>query len=403
MAATAPLEGVRVLDFTTVFLGPYCTKILAEMGADVIKVESSEGDAARWVGPSHSPGMGGTFLVLNSGKRSISVDLKQKQGRDALAALIADVDVLVHSMRPAASRRLGLDYESVAALNPRVVHCAAEGFDGRGPNAGRPAYDDIIQAECGLAALQGEMAEGEPTYAASVIADKTVGLLLLSAVLAALFERERTGLGQSVTVPMLEAMVVFVLAEHAYGRVFTPALAPAGYPRALSANRRPYRTADGHIAVMPYNNKHWTACFSVIGRGDLVNDERFADIGARTANIDAAYAALAAALTARGTAEWLELFNAADVPCGAVVTPEELLDSEDFHARDVLGERDHPTEGAVRTLPLPLRFSRNRYGAERPAPHLGEQSVDVLREAGLSAQAVRDLVDGGIVRVGAPS
>lgn len=398
MTATGPLAGVRVLDLTSVMLGPYCTRIMADLGADVTKVEPASGDDARWIGPARSPGMGATFMILNSGKRSLAVNLKDPRGRAALSKLIQRTDVVVHSMRAEAAGRLALTYKDVAVHNPRVVHSTIQGFGPAGPAAGRPAYDDVIQAACGMADLQGRHALGEPQYVASVIADKTVGLIALSGILAALVERGHSGRGQAIEIPMFEAMVHFVLAEHLYGGVFEPPLDVIGYPRALSPHRHPYRTADGYIAVMPYNDSHWAAFFDVLGRPDLADDPRFIDVGARTVHIDDLYGFVDGGLRQRTTAEWIALLQAQDIPCAAVASLDDLVASNDLRGRGVIGTFDHPTEGRIRTLPIPVDYGRTPRAPDRPAPRLGQHSVEILcDEAGLEEDLVAELVRDGVV------
>src|SRR5690606_15306502 len=297
-----PLQGVRVLDLTSVVLGPYATMLLGDMGADVIKIEGPEGDTTRTTGPTRSPGMAAIYLAANRNKRSLVLDLKQERAAEALWRLIDTADVFVHSIRPQAIARLGFGPDAVLSRNPRIVYAGIHGFGEAGPYAGRPAYDDIIQAACGLSALM-ERTSGEPLHTPMVTADKTTGLTALYAILAALFARERTGRGQFVEVPMFEAMTSFVLTEHLYGHVFDPPEGPIGYTRVLAAWRRPYRTKDGWIAMLAYTDRQWSRFVTEAGRPELATDERYASLAARTRNIEEVYALVGDLLPQRTTAE----------------------------------------------------------------------------------------------------
>lgn len=396
-AGAGALDGVRVLDLTTVFLGPYCTQLLADMGADVIKIEPPGGDTTRYLGPTRSHGMSGTFLNVNRNKRSCVLDLKAPEAMEVLARMVPDCDVVVHNMRPAAAARLGIGHAWAAALNPKVIFCGAFGFGEAGRYAGRPAFDDSIQAISGIAAYQG-LLSGQPGYCGTVVADKVTGMMAANAIVAALFARERTGLGQSIDVPMFETMVAFALAEHMTGAAFEPPLGPPIYRRVVAQNRRPYATADGHLSVVPYNDKQWRQFFRVVGRDDLLEDARFADMAARTVNIDALYGILAEALTARSTADWQALLTENDIPNVPLTTPEELL--EDPHLADVgfFALRAHATEGQVRMTTPPVGFSATPSGIRRLAPALGEHTAEVLGGFGFSPAEIDALHARGVTR-----
>ena len=393
---SGPLTGLRVIDLTTTFLGPYCTLLLGDMGADVVKVESPEGDIIRQVGPHRSPGMGGIFLTANRSKRSVVLDLKRERGRDALRRLAADADVVVHNMRPRSAARLGITYDTLAERNPGLVYCAAYGFDQAGPYADRPAYDDIVQGVSGLAALQYDE-EGEPRYVATAVVDKTVGLMALSGILAALIERGRTGRGQAVDVPMFEAMATWTLLEHMGGWVFDPPLGPPGYTRLLSPDRRPYRTSDGHVCALIYTARHWRSFFDLVGEPEVLQDERYRTVTARSAHIDELYARVADVLARRTTAEWLEAFEQVDIPAMPLHTLDDLFDDPQLRASDVFSVVEHPSEGRVRSMRSPLQFSRTPATPERPAPRLGEHTGEVLREAGYGPDELADLLADGAV------
>ncbi len=380
---SGPLSGVRILDLTTVAMGPYATQIFGDMGADVIKIESESGDMFRQAAPQRHAGMGAAFLNLNRNKRSVVLDLKSAAGRDALLALVETADVLVSNLRPQSMRALQLDYESLRAINPRLVYCGAYGFSEKGTYAGRPAFDDIIQSMSGVAALQGRAgreAEAEPSYVNMIVADKSAGLTVAYAVAMALFERERSGEGQAIEVPMFETLVSFAMVEHLAGETFRPAVGPMGYERILSHHRRPYRTRDGFIGLMPYTDRHWTRFFALAGRADLAADTRFTTMGGRSQNIDILYRHLSEIVAERTTGAWMDLLADADIPMTPVASLDELLADRHLASIDFFGEVDHPTEGPVRTLGIPVSFSRTPGAIRRLAPNLGEHTDEILRE-----------------------
>lgn len=385
-----PLNGIRVVDLTTVMFGPYCTQIMGEMGAEVIKVESPEGDIGRQTGATRSPGMSAAHMMKGRNKRSIVLDLKQPTGLEVLERLTKTADVFVHNIRPQAARKLGIGYEAVAAWTPDIIYAEAIGFGEDGPYAERPAYDDLIQGMSGVAGLYG-MAGGEPRYAPTVMADKTSGLFLLYAITMALFHRERTGEGQRVQVPMFECMVSFLMNEHLQERTFEPATGPAGYQRLLTPHRRPYATKDGYLCVMPYNNRHWQSFFLLIDRPDLVADERFRQQSARSKHIDALYGIVAESMRTRTTAEWLHSLSEADIPCGPMNTPEDLFEDPHLQAVDMFPRITHPTEGPIRHLKVPVKFAKTPGGLQRHAERLGGSSLDVLHELGYSAAQIAEL------------
>ncbi len=379
-AASGPLAGVRVIDLTTVAMGPYATQILGDMGADVIKVESPEGDVFRYAAPQRHPGMGAAFLNLNRNKRSIVLDLKRPAERARLLELARDADVFVYNVRAQSMRKLGLDYETLAAANPRIIYCGAYGFSEAGPYAGQPAFDDIIQAMSGIAALQGHNSGAGPAYVNTIIADKAAGLTAAYAIAMALYERERSGHGQAIEVPMYETIVSFTLLEHMAGETFVPAVGAMGYERVLSPNRKPYRTRDGYIGLLPYTTAQWQRFFAAAGESALAADPRVADPSQRSRNINMLYAELARILATRTTAEWLELLKDADIPMAPVRTPDELLADPHLAAVDFFREVDHPSEGRMRTLGIPVRFSRTPGSVRSLPPRLDEHHDEILNE-----------------------
>ncbi len=392
-----PLTGVRILDFTSVVLGPLATQILGDYGAEIIKVESIDGDLNRASGVSLHPGMSSNFLAINRNKRSISIDLKSPEGRDILKRIIPTVDVLVHNMRVAAIERLGFGYRAVAALNPKIVYCAATGFGQDGPHRDKPAFDDIIQAACGLAGLNG-IGREHPDYTPSLIADKTTGMALVNAVLAALFHRERSGNGQCVEVPMFETMVAFTLAEHLGGLTFDPAPAKAGYARVIAGGRKPMQTKDGYIAILPFTGEQWAAVFDSVGRADLAKIYGVGDRHARNAKIVSMYRDLALAMRERTTAEWMDLCASMDIPATPIYALDDLPQHPHLKAVGLFQTANHPSEGPVRYVAPPTKFSATPAKVRYAAPLLGQHTREILGEAGYSEHEIASLEARRIVQ-----
>ncbi len=390
---SGPLAGIRVLDLTTVQMGPWCTRILADFGADVIKVESPEGDSNRYTGVPRHRGMSGTFQHNARGKRAIAIDLKHPAAKQALLRLAATVDALASNIRPAALARLGLDYESVKQANPSIVYLNMVGYGSAGRYAGRPAYDDLIQAASGIPMLL-KRSTGQPRYIPMAAIDRIVGSAAANALLAGLLSRARTGVGQQIEVPMFETMAQFVLSEHMQGQTFDPPTSPAGYPRTLSPHRRPYETKDGFVAVLPYNDGQWRRFFEAVGKSRILEtDPRFADIASRTANIDSLYEMIGEELKHRTTAEWLELLERNDIPCIRPHTLETLM--EDPHLADAGFFRweDHPSEGRIRTMREPSTWSETTPPTGQFAPRLGQHTREILSEAGFAAAEIDALIE----------
>ena len=371
-----PLQGIRVIDVTAVVMGPYCTQIMADMGADVIKVEPPEGDITRYVAQGPAPGMNGVFVNVNRGKRSVVLDLRSPEGVSALRALVETADVFIHSMRAKAIARLGFDYESVAAINPRIIYTNCYGYSRRGPDADRPAYDDTIQAECGLPAVQRQLT-GDATYVATIMADKVTGLTALYATMMALFHRERTGEGQEVEVSMFETMASFMLVEHANGAMFDPPLGPAVYPRTVAPNRRPYETKDGYVAALIYNDKHWKAFIEEVQ--PAWNTDAYATLEMRAKQIDTVYGLVAQTMRERTTDEWLTLFAELEIPATPINTLDSLFDSPQLNAAGLFETLDTP-HGRVRFPGVPTWFSRTPGRVAGYAPELGADTDAVLGE-----------------------
>jgi crotonobetainyl-CoA:carnitine CoA-transferase CaiB-like acyl-CoA transferase len=380
---TGPLVGVRVVDLTALVMGPYCTQIMADMGADVIKIEPPQGDDSRYVSVGPAPGLSGVFVNVNRGKRSVVLDLRSEAGKAALRALIKDADVFIHSMRFKAVAKLGFGYDEVAAINPAIIYTNCYGYGRRGPERDRPAYDDTIQAECGLPAVQ-EQLTGEANYVGTIIADKVAGLTALYATMMALFHRERTGEGQEVEVSMFETMASFILVEHANGAMFDPPLGPAVYPRTVAPNRKPYRTRDGHIAALIYNDKHWNAFIDTV-RPAWATD-LYATLERRARHIDTIYALVAETLAERTTDEWIALFRELEIPAAAIHTPDALFDNPHLNAVGLFETVDTP-HGPVRFPGVPTWFSRTPGRVAGPAPELGADTAEVLEQLGFPTDA----------------
>ncbi len=393
-----PLAGIRILDLTTVMMGPSATQVLAEMGADVIKVEAPGGDPVRYIGPARHHGMGALFLNANGSKRSIVMDLKSEGGRRALLKLCEGADVLAYNIRPQAMARLGLGYEDVRAVRPDIIYAGMFGYGQDGPYAARPAYDDLIQGAALLPHLIARAGDGTPRYVPAAIADRIVGLAAVGAINGALFHRQRTGQGQRVDVPMFETMVGLTLGDHLGGLTFDPPLGGGGYQRLLSPERRPYRTRDGYICALVYNDKQWKSFYDATGRGAAFTaDPRLASIKTRTEHIDALYAEVAAEFRTRTTAEWMALLEKADIPFVPVHDFETIMEDPHLKAVNFMPVVEHPSEGAIRKIQPASTWSATQPVPHRPAPRLGEHTVELLREAGYGQADIDSLVAQGAV------
>lgn len=388
-----PLKGVRIVDATTVLMGPFATQILGDMGADVIKLEASGGDSHRTVGKAHSPDLGLNFLNTGRNKRSIVLDLKKPASSEVVHALVRSADVFISNMRPQALQRLGLGYDALAKINSAIVYLNLVGFGRSGRYAGMPAYDDLIQGAAGIPWLGQHSNGAEPSYVPLALCDRVVGLAALNPLLAALFARSRTGKGCEIEVPMFETMVRLVLGDHLGPSVYEPASGQTGYKRLLSPHRRPYRTRDGYIGVLPFDDKAWRKLFRIAGReGDLPS----ATISDRTADFDHLYGMLAEVIALKTSAEWLRLLQEADIPALPMNSLDDLLN--DPHLADVgfFQVRQHPSEGAVKMMVVPDGAQDPAQLEIRPAPHLGQHTTEILGELGFSATAIDRLLKSGV-------
>ena len=391
------LGGLKIVDLTTIVLGPYATQILGDLGADVIKVEPPEGDLYRSARPGRSDSMGAPFMAINRNKRSIAVDLKKPEGQAIVRRLIKTADVLVHNMRAKSAAKLGLAYETLKKENPKLIYCFSAGFGAEGPSADAPAYDDIIQGVSGLAALNKD-ASGAPRYLPTIVCDKVSGLHLALAVLAGVAHRTRTGEGAAIEAPMFESMVSFIMAEHLGGKTFVPPMGRAGYERLLAPDRNPFPTKDGYIAMLPYSTVHWRKFFEATGRGDLAAADWVCDPARRSARIGELYRAIAETTPAKTTAEWLVLLTQLDIPCAPVNSLDDLFGEKHLAAVDFFQEVEHPTEGAMRIARTPFRVAGASGANDALAPNLGESTDAILAGAGYSADEIADLRERKIVR-----
>lgn len=400
MTQPRPLDRVRVVDLTSVLAGPAGTQILADYGADVIKVEAPGGDIMRHAGYMRHEGMGPVYLHANRNKRSIVIDLKQAEGRAVLLDLVRDADLFVHNVRPAAMSRLGLDYADLAAVNARVICLAVVGFDQRGPYAPLPAVDDAIQGISGMASLVAQQTGGEPAYAPMVIVDRLCAVNVAQSALAALYMREKTGRGQYIELPMFETAASIVLGDHMGGETFEPPAGPTGYARLLARDRRPFKTRDGHVALLVYTDGQWQRFFEAIGTPEVFSrDARLSTAAMRAKNYDFSYTLLTGILRERTSAEWIELLQGYDIPCMPLHNPHSLIADPHLETTGFLEMVEHPSEGRMRSMKVAARWSDADLSLRRHAPQLGEHTEEILCENGFDeARIARLLASGAVVQ-----
>jgi formyl-CoA transferase len=385
-----PLAGFKVLDLTQFICGPVATQILGDYGADVIKIEQPEGDLNRLIGPARHPGMTAMFLGMNRNKRSVVLNLKRREALDALLRMIEGADVFVHSMRPASAERLGIGYSAVAARNPCIVYAFAPGYRQDGPYRDRPAYDDVIQGESGIAGIT-ELSTGEPRYLPTVIADKFCGHILASSIGMALVHRERTGEGQEVQVPMLETMLSFNLIEHLWTGAFDQPMGELGYDRALTPYRRPFKTKDGYVCLMATSDTQWRGFFAACDRSELANDPRFVTLAERSKRFPELYQLVAEEMLKHTTAEWQARLDAADVPNGVARKLRDLPHDPYLVETGFFHRYTHPQAGPMVTPSIPVQFSRTPAQIKSPPPTLGEHTHAVLAALGYSAAEIEQM------------
>lgn len=396
--SVSTLAGIRVIDMAAVVMGPYACQLLGDLGADVVKVEPPAGDMTRRSEPRGRGGMGALALNVNRNKRSVALDLKSDQGRRAMLELIRGADVLVTNNRPAALQRLGLDYEAVAEVNPRLVYCSAQGFRSDSPQADRAAYDEIVQSASGLTDLM-RRATGQPTYVPTILADKVCSLTIVYSVLAAVIHQRATGRGQHIEVPMADTLLAFNLVEHLAGQTFEPPAGPVGFPRSLSPGHGAMPTADGWACIIPYTPRNIHDFFTAIGRSDVAEDPRFADAETMAAHHSDLYDLIAKVAPGRTTAEWASLCAEQSIPFSPVLDLDDAPVDEYMTGGGLLQVAEHPTEGAYRVIGNPLRFSDTPATARTHPPRLGQHSAEVLAELGYAAADVAAMAEQGVTVV----
>jgi crotonobetainyl-CoA:carnitine CoA-transferase CaiB-like acyl-CoA transferase len=393
-----PLDGIKILELTAVVLGPWACQMLGDMGADIIKIEAPYGDSNRSLGAvRNTKGMAALYLTCNRNKRSLVLDLKKPEARDALLKLVETADVLVHNNRPQVMDKLKLDYDTLKAINPKLIYCGSYGYGKKGPYGEKGALDDSIQAVSGIAMLN-KLVLGEPRYLPTIVCDKTTAMAVVQAVLAALFHRERTGRGQEIEVPMYETMVSYVMAEHLWGSTFEPPIGGPGYVRLMSEHRKPYPTKDGYIAILPYLDAHWETFCKLAGREELLEDPRFRSLSDRVANIDDTYQETGKTMLKKTTKEWMDIFGKTSVPTIIVNSLEDLIDDEHLNAVGFWKTIEHPTEGTLRTPAFPIAFSDSPADIRRHAPLLGEHTLEILKEAGLDQASIDAMLESGATK-----
>ncbi len=392
-----PLSGIKIIDVSSILMVPYCTRILADLGAEVIKVETLEGDNTRYIGPSVNKGMGAVFLNLNRNKKSISIDLKKNEGKKIIYKLISNSDIFVSNIRKSALKRLGFTHQNFLKYNKKIITAIAVGFSSKGPYSDLPAFDDTIQACSGMASYQSAYSE-EPTYTSGATADKATGLMLGLSIVSALFKREKSRIGHEIEVPMFETMVDFTLVEHLYGYNFVPPKAPPIYPRQSSPNRKPYKTKDGYIAVLPYNDNQWLRFLKIIGKEEILKKKKFATLESRNENVDELYNILNKELITETTKNWIKKFRKNDIPSMKMNTPDELFEDKHLKETNFFKKMDHPSEGKLMYTKLPI-FYNNKDPEEnkKPAPTLGKDSIKTLKELGYKNNEIEKLIYSGVI------
>ena len=393
-----PLEGIKVIDASSVLMVPYCTKLLADMGAEIIKIEAIDGDITRHIGPSVNKGMGAVFLNINRNKKSVCIDLKSSEGRLIMYKLIKVSDVFVSNIRKDSLAKIGLTHSHFKKINPKIITANAVGFSSKGSYSGLPAFDDTIQAISGMAAYQ-EVYSNQPSYTSGATADKVTGLMLGMSIISALFQREKKGVGTQLEVPMMETMVDFTLVEHLYGYNFIPPKAPPIYPRQSSPNRKPYKTLDGYIAVMPYSDEQWLRFFKLIKKENIFEDPKYSSAKSRNENVDQLYFIMSKELEKEKTEYWIKNLKHNDIPAMKVNFPEDIFEDRHLKETNFFKKSEHPTEGDLLYPSFPVEFDEERNVDTLHAPTLGENTKEILLDLGFSEFEINTLVTKGIIKI----
>tara|TARA_B100000902_G_scaffold398957_1_gene467689 strand:- start:3134 stop:4339 length:1206 start_codon:yes stop_codon:yes gene_type:complete len=393
-----PLEGIKIIDASSVLMVPYCTKLLADMGAEIIKIEAIDGDITRHIGPSVNKGMGAVFLNINRNKKSVCIDLKSSEGRLIMYKLIKVSDVFVSNIRKDSLTKIGLTHSRFKKINPKIITANAVGFSSKGSYSGLPAFDDTIQAISGMAAYQ-EVYSNQPSYTSGATADKVTGLMLGMSIISALFQREKKGVGTQLEVPMMETMVDFTLVEHLYGYNFIPPKAPPIYPRQSSPNRKPYKTLDGYIAVMPYSDEQWLRFFKLIKKENIFKDPKYSSAKSRNENVDQLYFIMSKELEKEKTEYWIKNLKQNDIPAMKVNFPEDIFEDQHLKETNFFKKSKHPTEGDLLYPSFPVEFDEERNVDTLHAPTLGENTKEILLDLGFSEFEINTLVTKGIIKI----
>jgi crotonobetainyl-CoA:carnitine CoA-transferase CaiB-like acyl-CoA transferase len=387
------LSGIKVVDLSTVVFGPYGSQILGDLGADVIKVESGHGDNMRLPGNSPVRGMGPLYLALNRNKKSVTLELKKPCALAAMKKLIAGADVFYTNVRTAGLERLGLGYEQIKEINPSIIYVHCTGFDNDGRHGGKLAYDDVIQAASGFSDLLPRV-DGNPAprYVPSLIADKTAGLHAAYATMAGLFHKQRSGEGQFIEVPMFETFTSFHMIENLYDYSFVPPRGKIAYDRSIDPNRRPFKTLDGYISIVPYAPEHWQIIMDFGGIDNILGDDRFNTFEKRTKNTGILYGMVEDITKTKTTDEWVALMEEAGLPCMRVNRMEEVLG--DKHLQDIsfFQKRNHPDVGEYLNIKHPVKFSVTPATTRNDAPRLGEHNSEVLANLGYSKEEIAEIL-----------
>tara|TARA_B100000530_G_scaffold215931_1_gene138564 strand:- start:158 stop:1363 length:1206 start_codon:yes stop_codon:yes gene_type:complete len=393
-----PLEGIKIIDASSVLMVPYCTKLLADMGAEIIKIEAIDGDITRHIGPSVNKGMGAVFLNINRNKKSVCIDLKSSEGRLIIYKLIKVSDVFVSNIRKDSLTKIGLTHSHFKKINPKIITANAVGFSSKGSYSGLPAFDDTIQAISGMAAYQ-EVYSNQPSYTSGATADKVTGLMLGMSIISALFQREKKGVGTQLEVPMMETMVDFTLVEHLYGYNFIPPKAPPIYPRQSSPNRKPYKTLDGYIAVMPYSDEQWLRFFKLIKKESIFESPKYSSAKSRNENVDQLYFIMSKELEKEKTEYWIKNLKQNDIPAMKVNFPEDIFEDQHLKETNFFKKSKHPTEGDLLYPSFPVEFDEERNFDTLHAPTLGENTKEILLDLGFSEFEIDTLVTKGIIKI----